>query len=139
MESAPELKEIPKSNSNPNICNRPVDVKNNEGKTVSIPCGGKIMVWTLDNTKVKKTGTAIVHSRCGKCGELEEDAYNKPEIKHTERCLMGQKQKKVKPTEFLSTVIPDIHWKCVGVLSDEHRDDYECGVSAITLNAGFPY
>lgn len=131
--------ELIKSNVNPNVCLKKVTAKNNDNKDIIVECGGNIVVKSIDNSKIKISQIAIVNSECGRCGIKEQDEYNLPNIKHTEQCLQGQTTYKVKPNVFLSTVIPDIHWKCSGVISQKHEYDYPCGASVIKIDGGFPF
>ena len=122
----------------PRICSGDRTVKDGNNKDITVKCGGKIFVKTIEN----KGSISIVHGACGICEEIVDVEFTRPDFTtlHTPKCLMGQNITKKEPEIFLSTVIPEnqVLWKCVGVLSKNHKNDYPCGATHIDIG-GFPY
>lgn len=124
----------PRSSQNPNYCHRPAKDGNGE-------CGGIIFVqnWHLDDDK--KPTKAIVISKCGKCESFEEDEFKMPNLKHSERCLQGQKLG-LTPMVYLATCVTNVVcWKCGGCVhnTEDRTIQYACTALDWKEGEGFPF
>jgi hypothetical protein len=123
----------PPTSTNPNYCHRP---SKNGGE-----CGGVIFVqnWHLDDND--NPTKAIVISKCGRCESTEEDIFQIPKLKHSERCLQGQKLG-LTPMIYLATCVTDVViWKCGGCIQQiEGGRGIQYSCDAIdSKSGGFPF